>query len=59
LDPLDEEAALKRARKRCDQGLNHLCGKSLETASLSELEALGRIINRQLSKVDVKVETAT
>src|SRR5262249_36740449 len=45
LEPLAEDVALKRARKRCDQFLDRLYGKTLATATKSELEGIGRIID--------------
>jgi len=58
LEQLPEDVALVRARKRCDQALHSLYGKTLDVATKGELEALGRIIDRQTSKVKVEVETA-
>ena len=52
LEPLAEDVALVRARKRCDQFLDRLYGKTLATATKSELEGIGRIIEKNTAKVE-------
>lgn len=52
LDLLPEEVIVKRAQARCNDRLKKLYGKTLETASLMELEALGRIIDRAMAKLE-------
>src|SRR5262249_25102753 len=59
LEPLAEDVALVRARKRCDQFLDRLYGKTLATATKSELEGIGRIIEKATAKFNVEVGTVT
>src|SRR5262249_37640589 len=59
LEPLAEDVALMRARKRCDQFLDRLYGKTLATATKSELEGIGRIIEKATAKFNVEVGTVT
>jgi len=52
LEPLPEDVALIRARKRCDQFLGLYSGTTVDVATESQLEAVSRKIGRDLAKVE-------
>ena len=52
LEPLPEGAVMARAASRCNDRLSKLYEKKLETASQSELMALGRTIDHAMRKLE-------